>query len=170
MSYIVCNHGLRKQLQHSSKECSRHCENFRWGYITIHVTLTLFKNTQPHVPLEARRGCPVPGTGRNRCCEPPDGSVGNWALVLWKSRCSDLQSSQPQRPTLIFDFSVRLSSVQEAVMLRLISLGSPFKPSLSIVTVRLVSRRDSSFAVLRMWQELETRLHQFPGFVCCVGV
>lgn len=65
MSYIVCNHGLRKQLQHSSKECSRHCENFRWGYITIHVTLTLFKNTQPHVPLETRRGCPVPGTGRN---------------------------------------------------------------------------------------------------------
>lgn len=51
-------------------------------------------------------------------------------------QCSDLQSSQPQHPT--FDFCApALSSMQEAVMLRLISLVSPSKPFLSIVTVRL---------------------------------
>lgn len=77
-------------------------------------------------------------------------------------QCSDLQNSQPQH--LTFDFSVSLSSVQEAVMLRLISLVLPFKPSLLIVTGTL-SRRDSSFAVLLLFdKELES------GFVCSVGV
>lgn len=84
MSYIVCNHWLRKQPQQSLKECSHHCEKFRWGYITACNHMSLWR------PAEGARSPGLEGTvavaSRWECRELSSGPVE-------EHQCSDLQSS-----------------------------------------------------------------------------